>query len=110
MATGEHDRSAFVDATFEVLADRRRRLLLWHLEGRAGETTVDELADWLVEQDPTCGDRETAVIDLYHRSLPILAESDVVDYDSDEGTVALTTRGVTIARIGRTVTEHLASV
>lgn len=109
MTTPDGDRSTFVDTAYRILSDRRRRLLLWHLESRGDEVAVVELADRLAERESVEAERETVAIDLYHRSLPMLADAEAVEYDTEEGTVALTARGRTVAAVGRTVTERLAS-
>lgn len=81
------------DALFRVLSHRRRRRILWFLLERP-ETTVGELADILVgwelaDEDGTADpDKHRRVlVALHHNHLPMLAESDLVEYDTETGTV-----------------------
>lgn len=81
------------DALFRVLSHRRRRRVLWFLLERP-ETTLAEVADILVGWELGDGDgaagpdeHRRAMVSLHHRHLPILVESDLVDYDAETGAV-----------------------
>ncbi|MFC7134308.1 MULTISPECIES: response regulator [Salinibaculum] len=72
---------------FEVLADRRRRTVLFHLRQHRA-ATVDELVDVLdevVELDTDSSERIAA--SLVHTHIPKLAAGGLVTYDPDEGVV-----------------------
>lgn len=72
------------DTMFEVLADKRRRLVLHHLaEDQSAE--LDELVDSVcdsVESDPP--DVSAA---LHHNHLPRLDDAGILEYDSRSGSV-----------------------
>ncbi|WP_135830388.1 DUF7344 domain-containing protein [Halorussus halobius] len=91
------NRARDADATFEVLADERRRLALHYLRDR-GSADVDELATvvsgWTrarraEAETVTPGEREAVRIDLHHVHLPRLVDAGVVDYDRDAGVARL---------------------
>jgi hypothetical protein len=83
------------DALFRALSHRRRRRVLWFLLERP-ETTLGEVADVLVgwelkDGDEAAGpdDHRRMLVALYHRHLPILEDSDLVEYDVETGAVRL---------------------
>jgi len=93
---GDRDVSPALDATLDLLANRRRRFVLYHLRDRGGAVGVEALAEqvaaWEREADgsvatPASSEDariERVLADLYHCQLPQLAEVGVVDYDVDE--------------------------
>jgi len=97
---GEYDGALPPGTAFRILADERRRFVLYLLVDRGGTVPVAELADLLAGRN---GDDGAVRIDsgmpsrvhrrLYHNHLPRLAERDVVDYDPGAETVTLTEFG-----------------
>lgn len=83
-----------LDVVFDLLSDRRRRIVLNHLRD-ADEEWVDvgvlaeRIAAWEVELvDPTSVSVESIEIDLVHGHLPKLDAADVVEYDGERRRVA----------------------
>ncbi|MFB6171722.1 MAG: hypothetical protein ABEJ23_04260 [Haloarculaceae archaeon] len=76
---------------FSILADKRRRLLLYALQDAAGEVAVDRLRDQILAwEGETVGrdrSRRHLSIALRHRHLPRLDALGVVDFDADAGVV-----------------------
>lgn len=76
-----------LDVVFDVLSDRRRRIVLDYLRDHEGEwvpteTLADRIAAWEVElYDPATVSTESIEIDLVHGHLPKLEESGLVDHD-----------------------------
>lgn len=83
-----------LDVVFDLLADRRRRIVLNHLREAEEEWVpvgdlAERIAGWEVELvDPTSVSVESIEIDLVHGHLPKLDSADVVVYDEDERRVA----------------------
>lgn len=82
-----------LDELFEALSDRRRRCTLYVLQEEE-RTEVDELAGRTAAQlhgrprdDLSEETVENVRIELYHKHLPILADSDVVEYDERSSVV-----------------------
>ena len=78
------------DLLFELLADRRRRHILYCLTDQPdGVAEFTDLVDAVVGHEPEtdAGDRETIRTGLYHVHLPKLAEAGVIDYDTRSETV-----------------------
>lgn len=79
-----------LDAVMELLADRRRRYMLYYLqeEGSAG---VDELADQLArwEGERTGQHRRRVTTELYHKHLPKMTEQGIVEVDEEVQFVGL---------------------
>ena len=79
-----------VSTAFDVLADERRRHVLYYLlEEAGGVATADEIADHLVGIEPAtvADDRQSVVADLHHRHLPKLEASGLVAREDDSGAV-----------------------
>lgn len=96
-----------LETVFEVLRDRRRRLLLSHLASCTYPVPFTELVAKVVAQEsddslPNVSDElyEQVAIDLYHVQLPKLDEYGIVDYTED---VEL----VTVAETLRPLDEYL---
>lgn len=94
---GERDPPPRVaeDQFYQALASSQRRRLLYYLLSEE-ESTVEELATVLSEWEATTtGTMNTADqrsglrLTLVHSHLPILAEADLIDYDSDAGSVEI---------------------
>lgn len=78
-----------------LLADPRNRAILTILNDSARPVGTSELADRLVDRETSTFDLqsgeeeiEQALVSLHHNHLPKLAESGLVEYDSDANTVA----------------------
>ena len=76
-----------IDVLFDVLAARRRRIVLDYLRDREGErvsveSLADRIAGWEVElYDPASVSTESIEIDLVHGHLPKLEQAGLVDFD-----------------------------
>lgn len=84
--------SPALDAALDLLSNRRRRYVLYHLRNRDGAVTLDELAERVAswEGDADESDDESRVLaDLYHSQLPRLADAGAITFDEEEGFVAL---------------------
>lgn len=81
-----HSESGTVDAAMQLAADWRRRAVVEYLrDGGDGEATLEELVDHVATASPDGMDaagRERLSALLHHVHLPILAEANVVVYDS----------------------------
>ncbi|MFC4541961.1 helix-turn-helix domain-containing protein [Halosolutus amylolyticus] len=90
------------DASFDALADPRRRAVLRALEGTERPVSLDELADRVSlaersdERDPIAewgdallGSQRRVLISLRHVHVPKLADVGAVDFDADANTVAM---------------------
>jgi len=82
-----------VTSVFHVLAHPLRRNLL-HSFQKTDETTIEMLARDLVDtgeaQADGCEPREEIIeikVALHHHHLPKMADTDVIDYDPDAGTI-----------------------
>lgn len=90
-------RPLTTDQIFHLLSASRRRQVLSYLRGAGGRATVGTLAEHVaaVELDLpvgqiSSGQRKRIYIALYQVHLPALADSGVVAYDQERGTVELT--------------------
>ncbi|MFC7097903.1 DUF7344 domain-containing protein [Halobaculum marinum] len=95
-SSGKIDR----DAMYSLLSSRRRRNVLHALVANDGTSTVSDLARrlaaWETGKPPeavTSKERKRTYTALRQTHLPKLAEYDVVEYDVNRGTVALTEVG-----------------
>lgn len=101
--SGDQGVSPVLDATLDLLSNKRRRYVLYYLRDEEGSVTVDELAEQVLawetdaaDHSPSLGPsddtpRERVSADLHHCQLPRLAESGAVNYDPDEEYVSLAT-------------------
>lgn len=87
------------DQIFEILSSQRRRMVLYYLRQHDGSATMSDLADQIAawENDAeidelTSQERKRVYVSLYQTHLPKLANTDLVDYDAEEGDVRLTDR------------------
>lgn len=79
-----------VSTVFDVLADERRRHVLYYLiEHAGGEAGVADVAAHLrsVESSAPSADPETIRTELHHRHLPRMEEAGLVDYDAPEAKI-----------------------
>lgn len=86
------------DAVFDVLRNRRRRLVLEFLRER-GTSTLPDVAEHVaaVENEKevrhlTSSERKRVYVGLYQCHLPMLADAGVVDYDANRKTIELRER------------------
>jgi DNA-binding transcriptional ArsR family regulator len=89
-AGGNRGISPALDATLDLLSDRRRRYVLYSLREQSGATPVEELAEQITSWEEGDADTQRILADLYHSQLPRLDEAGAVAFDADEGYVTLT--------------------
>ena len=84
---------------FEILSNHRRRMVLYFLRKDGTEITVKELAEKIAAaenevavEDLTSQQRKRVYVSLYQTHLPKMEQTNVIDYDEDEGIVRLTDR------------------
>lgn len=84
------------DDVYELLSNRRRRLLLHYLAENEGRAGIEDVTGYIasVEKDRPVEEipedaRRSVYISLYQVHLPKLADYGVVTYDLDEGAVYL---------------------
>jgi len=96
------------DLVFDLLSSPRRRYVLYYLQEH-GDGPVDlrelseQVAAWENDtdvEDLTSQQRKRVYVSLYQTHIPKMAEADVIEYDQESGTVALTDRS-------RAVESHL---
>lgn len=89
-SAGEHTGNRLTTTQiFELLANDRRRLVLWYLQRAVGAVSVDELADQLALEEGTTihtGDDQIHSA-LVHVHLPKFAAAGVLEYDTTARTV-----------------------
>lgn len=85
-----------LDITFEILKNRRRRLILKYLEDKSESTPIGELAEHIAaienEIDPRQLDsqqRKRVYIGLYQCHLPKMDDAGVIEYNQTRGLVDL---------------------
>ncbi|MFC4550029.1 MULTISPECIES: DUF7344 domain-containing protein [Halorussus] len=86
-----------LDALFGLLANRRRRYVLYCLSDagetdlstdRVAEAVLERERDWDDAPDAAGRNREDAIrTELHHEHLPRLADAGLIDYDSETRTV-----------------------
>ena len=87
LRSGDREAGSDLDVVFDVLAERRRRIVLDYLRDHEEEwvptgALADRIAAWEVElYDPASVSVESIAIDLAHGHLPKLEESGLVDFD-----------------------------
>ncbi|NHX35159.1 hypothetical protein G9C84_01620 [Halolamina sp. R1-12] len=91
------------DRVFELLSNRRRRLVLYYLRNEEDEATVRELASEIAawengveEAAVTYKQRKRVYTSLYQSHLPKMDEYGVVEYEQNRGEVRLTEEGETL--------------
>lgn len=74
---------------FPLLADERRRHVLYYLEHRVGAVAIGDVAEQVaLAEDDLSRDRfERIVTGLYHVHLPKLQEAGIVRYDLERETI-----------------------
>ncbi|WP_458205229.1 DUF7344 domain-containing protein [Haladaptatus sp. NG-SE-30] len=75
-----------LDATMELLADRRRRQMLYHLRARGGSVEFDELVDRIAIEEgrTTENDYKRIRTEFRHKHLPKMKALGVIERDDDE--------------------------
>lgn len=99
-------RHEAVDAVHRVLACRRRRRAIRILDEQGGTATVGVLVERLADPDGSRAgrpDRDRIELELHHVHIPLMVESDTVEYDADARRIELTGHGRTVAEVGRFV-------
>ncbi|WP_306054651.1 DUF7344 domain-containing protein [Natronococcus wangiae] len=85
-----------IDETFRALADRRRRIALACLLEAERALTVDELANEVAVRERETREAADGIermrIELYHKQIPLLANSNLVRYGADRNRVEPTDR------------------
>lgn len=91
------DSEVAKDTLFELLSSPRRRFILYYLHEVSGETTLQDLADevgaWEYDkavEDLTRQESKRVYVSLYQTHIPKLANSGIIEYDSDSGDIKLT--------------------
>lgn len=85
-----------LDVVFDILKNRRRRLVIHYLTELSETTTLSDLAEYIaaVENDKpeealTSAERKRVYVCLYQCHLPKMDDAGVVVYESERGTVKL---------------------
>ncbi|WP_209019595.1 DUF7344 domain-containing protein [Halorussus marinus] len=86
MALANIDAHERIDRSYRLLADVRRRRVLYALEAN-DEITVDRLAERLARSG-VAESTERAAASLVHTHLPKLADAGVIEYEREAGLVA----------------------
>lgn len=93
------------DDVFEILSNHRRRMVLYHLQEAGTPIAVNELAEQVaamenevIVEELTSQQRKRVYVSLYQTHLPKMAQMGLIDYDQEEGMVALTNRSADINR------------
>lgn len=93
------------DEVFEILSNHRRRMVLYYLRHHGDSATVNELADEIAAmenevsvEEITSQQRKRVYVSLYQTHLPKMDDSNVLEYDKDDGTVNLGPESATIDR------------
>lgn len=95
MTADEDDRTLSTDTIYDLLADRRRRYLLYCLYRYTNPVALPRVADCVTEwelstpADEVPDERLRVYMSLYHDHLPKLGEAGVIEYSQTDDTVAL---------------------
>lgn len=82
-----------LDELFDVLSDRRRRFVLYYLDGANERATREALVDRIAVREAVDGEgpiREHVLAELHHVHLPRLQDAGLVEYDQRAGDVVAT--------------------
>lgn len=97
LETNTTPRALSTSTVFRIFADERRRYVCYCLHDHDGEAPMDVLVEriaaWKSTGSQTDEQHERITADLNHVQLPLLADSGVVDYDEESGTVTFTELG-----------------
>lgn len=85
-----------LDVVFEILKNRRRRLVMHELKSLEGDTTLGDLAEHIAgienDKDPSAlgaQERKRVYVGLYQCHLPKMDEAGVIDFEQNRGTVSI---------------------
>lgn len=85
-----------LDQVFEILKNKRRRLVLHYLDDNDGESSLSDLAEHIaaIENDTTVKaisstQRKRVYVGLYQCHLPKMDDMNIIDFDQNRGTVVL---------------------
>jgi hypothetical protein len=85
-----------LDQVFEILKNRRRRLVLHYLDDNGGDSSLSDLAEHIaaIENDTTVKaisstQRKRVYVGLYQCHLPKMDDMNIIDFDQNRGTVVL---------------------
>lgn len=103
---GEAESEALTsDDIFEILSNHRRRMVLYQLQEVGTPIAVNELAEHVAAMENevsvdelTSQQRKRVYVSLYQTHLPKMAQMSLIEYDQEEGLVALTSRSPDINR------------
>lgn len=91
------------DLVFDILSSQRRRMVLFYLRQLDGMAQVNEIAKEIASmendlpvEELTRQQKKRVYVSLYQTHLPKLAQAGIIDYDREEGQVALTDRAYDI--------------
>lgn len=77
-----------LDDWLRLLCDRSCRFVCYRLLiAEQDALSIDELGDWLVEQDAGSERFDRIEVELHHATIPRLSNAGLVDYDARNGTV-----------------------
>lgn len=80
--------SARLNRLLKAVAHQRRRNVLYVLEEKGeGVISLDDLADEIIADDLEFDDIDKVRLILHHRDVPKLAEAQLLEYDSRNGTI-----------------------
>ena len=81
--------SVSTDTALQIVANRRRRILLTHLrENGGGGVPLRELTEQIAQEEsaalsPFDADNDRIAIELHHDHLPKLSDAGILTYDAD---------------------------
>ena len=78
-----------LDGLFKVLADSRRREVLYSLkDSEADALTYDELVEEMVDEGYISeNERERFEVEMNHNHLPVMDEKGIIEYDDRSNTI-----------------------
>lgn len=91
---GTDPEEVSLDVVFDILRNRRRRLVLKAIEDRGGSTTLSDLAEHIggIENDKpphtlNSQERKRVYVGLYQCHLPRMDDAGAIDFERNRGTV-----------------------
>lgn len=89
-----HSNEMNVDRIFGTLSNEYRRIILTHLLEQQSPIPIEDLVDRVVAEDtgghaPREDLRNRVRMSLYHNHLPKLADSNMIDFDTERGLIAV---------------------
>lgn len=93
-SASENEQPLPLDVVYGILKNHRRRLVLRYLDEVSERSTLGDLAEYIgsIENDKpvealSSSERKRVYVGLYQGHLPRLDEANVIDFNSDRGTV-----------------------